>query len=265
MKPQKMKNQQPNKVSNILKNLHQSKKKGVAWLIDPDKCPNLESFILNYEWVKNSNLDLIFIGGSQIRKNNFHIIVDFVREIAGKIPIVIFPGSHMQLAESADSILFLSLISGRNPDYLIGQQVTAAPKIASMGIEVLPTAYLLVNDGEISSVHTISQTLPIPNTKPQIVKDTALAGYYLGLKYFFIDAGSGSKSPVSPTVIESVKNEIPCPLIIGGGIDTIEKLKNAYEAGADLVVLGNSIEKDPGFLAEVLDYKAYYNLRLNVN
>lgn len=265
MKPRKMQNQQTKKVSRILKDLYQSKKKGLAWLIDPDKCPNGESFIKNYDWVKNSDLDLIFIGGSQFGKNNFQTIVDFVREIACQIPIVIFPGSHLQLAESADSILFLSLISGRNPEYLIGQQVAAAPKIASMGIEVLPTAYLLVNDGEITSVHSISQTLPLPNSKPQLVRDTALAGYYLGMKYFFIDAGSGSKSPVSPEVIEAVKNEIPCPLIIGGGIDSLEKLKDAYQAGADLVVLGNSIEKDPGFLAEVLDYKAFYNLSLNVN
>ncbi len=265
MKPPKMQNQQTNKVRKVLEGLHQSKRKGVAWLIDPDKCPNLESMVLNYGWVKNSDLDLIFIGGSQFNSKTFHLIVDFVREIAGQIPIVIFPGSHLQLAESADSILFLSLISGRNPEYLIGQQVAAAPKIASMGLEVLPTAYLLVNDGEITSVHSISQTLPIPNGSPEIVRNTALAGFYLGMKYIFIDAGSGSKSPVSPEVIESVKNEIPCPLIIGGGIDSLEKLKDAFEAGADLVVLGNSIEKDPGFLAEVLDYKAYYNLCLHVN
>ncbi|WP_296698095.1 geranylgeranylglyceryl/heptaprenylglyceryl phosphate synthase [Algoriphagus sp.] len=260
-----MQNQKAGRVSKILKDLHQSKKKGVAWLIDPDKCPMKDSFITKYDWVKNSELNLIFIGGSQFNNNNFHDVVDFVRQIAGQIPIVIFPGSHIQLAEGADSILFLSLISGRNPEYLIGQQVAAAPKIESMGMEVLPTAYLLVNDGEITSVNTISQTMPIPNTNAGLVRDTALAGYYLGMKYIFMDAGSGSKSPVSHEVIEAVKNNIPIPLIIGGGIDSIEKLKGAYEAGADLVVLGNSIEKDPGFLAEVLDYKAYYNLCLNVN
>jgi len=260
-----MKNQQTERVSIILKDLHQSKKKGIAWLIDPDKFESKESFIKNYSWVKNSELDLIFIGGSQFRENNFNKIVEIVRDVACQIPIVIFPGCHLQLAESADSILFLSLISGRNPEFLINQQVAAAPKIALMEIEVLPTAYLLVNDGEITSVHSISQTLPIPNTKPQIVRDTALAGYYMGMKYFFIDAGSGSKSTVSPEVIETVKNEIPCPLIIGGGIDNLEKLKDAYQAGADLVVLGNSIEKDPDFLTEVLDYKTFYNLSLNVN
>lgn len=260
-----MQNQKANRVRNILKDLHQSKKKGVAWLIDPEKCSMKDSFISKYDWVKNSNLDLIFIGGSQFNNNNFQDVVDFVRQIAGQIPVVIFPGSHIQLAAGADAILFLSLISGRNPEYLIGQQVAAAPKIASMGIEVLPTAYLLVNDGEITSVNSISQTLPIPNANTQFVRDTALAGFYLGMKYIFIDGGSGSKSPVSPEVIESVKNKIPCPLIIGGGIDSIEKLKDAYQAGADLVVLGNSIEKDPGFLAEVLAYKASYNLCLNVN
>ena len=138
-------------------------------------------------------------------------------------------------------------------------------KILKMGLEVLPTAYLLVNNGEITRVHTVSQTLPILNSNPALVKNTALAGYYLGMKYFFIDAGSGAKNPVSSQVIESVKELVPCPLIIGGGIDNLEKLKDAFEAGADLVVLGNVIEKDPGFLSEVLDYKAWYNLSLNIN
>ncbi|MEN2282890.1 geranylgeranylglyceryl/heptaprenylglyceryl phosphate synthase [Algoriphagus sp. SE2] len=260
-----MQNQKVNRVRSILKALHKSRKKGVAWLIDPEKCPIENSFISQYDWVKNSDLDLIFIGGSQFSDSNFHDVVKFVKQIAGNVPVVIFPGSHIQVTSGADAILFLSLISGRNPEYLIGQQVAAAPKIASMGMEVLPTAYLLVNDGEITSVNSISQTLPIPNRNPQFVRDTALAGYYLGMKYVFIDAGSGSKSPVSKEVIKSVKNKIPCPLIIGGGINSTEKMKDAYQAGADLVVLGNSIEKDPGFLAEVLEFKATYNLCLNVN
>lgn len=253
------------KVSKLLKDLHQSKSKGLAWLIDPDKWQGTDHFLKNFSWVQESGLDLILIGGSHLEKNNFDKVVSTIRQHTGKIPIVIFPGSQMQLSEAADAILFLSLISGRNPEFLIGQQVAAAPLVNSMGLEVLPTGYLLVNDGEIHSVHAVSQTLPIPNSKSKLVKATALAGYFLGMRYFFLDAGSGAQKPVSSQVIETISKAISCPLIIGGGIDSQEKVREAYEAGADLVVLGNSIEKDPDFLAEVLNFKAWYNSTLNVN
>lgn len=253
------------KVSKLLKEICQFKRKGLAWLIDPDKCHDAEILAKNFAWVKDSDLDLIFVGGSSNGKKDFSTVVDAVRQIAGPIPVVIFPGSQLQVSKNADAILFLSLISGRNPDYLIGQQIAAAPKISKLGIEILPTAYLLVNDGEITSVHAVSQTLPILNSQSNLVKDTALAGHFLGMKYVFLDAGSGAKSQVSPHVIKLVKQEVPCPVIVGGGIDTLDKLKKTYEAGADLVVIGNSIEKDPSFLAEVLNYKSLYNLSLNVN
>ncbi|MBN3520895.1 geranylgeranylglyceryl/heptaprenylglyceryl phosphate synthase [Algoriphagus lutimaris] len=253
------------KVSELLAGIKQSNKKGLAWLIDPDKCHDPEMLAENFSWVKDSELDLIFVGGSSTDKKNFSLVVRTVSQIAGTIPVVIFPGSQLQVSKDADAILFLSLISGRNPDYLIGQQIAAAPKISKLGIEVLPTAYLLVNDGEITSVHAVSQTLPILNSQSNLVKDTALAGHFLGMKYVFLDAGSGAKSQVSPQVIELVKKEVPCPVIVGGGIDSLDKLKKSYEAGADLIVVGNSIEKDPGFLAEVLNYKSLYNLSLNVN
>ncbi|WP_373395583.1 geranylgeranylglyceryl/heptaprenylglyceryl phosphate synthase [Algoriphagus halophilus] len=138
-------------------------------------------------------------------------MVDAVRQIAGQIPVVIFPGSQLQVSKNADGILFLSLISGRNPDYLIGQQIAAAPKISKLGIEVLPTAYLLVNDGEITSVHAVSQTLPILNSQSNLVKDTALAGHFLGMKYVFLDAGSGAKSSISPSnQIGQAGGSLPC-------------------------------------------------------
>lgn len=253
------------KVSKLLDDLSQSTRKGLAWLIDPDKCSDLDAFVEEFAWVKDSELDLIFVGGSSHDNDNFSQIVKRIKQISGIIPVVIFPGSQLQVTYDADAILFLSLISGRNPDYLIGQQIAAAPKISNLDIEILPTAYLLVNDGEITSVHAVSQTLPILNSQPNIVKDTALAGYYLGMRYIFLDAGSGAKSQVSSKIIKLVKNEIPCPLIVGGGIDSLDKLKKAYDGGADLVVIGNSIEKDPNFLAEVLNYKSLYNLSLNVN
>ena len=256
---------QPKRISNLLKDLHKTRRKGLAWLIDPDKVSDTQHFISKFQWVKDSGLELIFVGGSHLSKDNFQSVVEAIRKIAGKIPVVIFPGSQMQLSDKADGILFLSLISGRNPEFLIGQQVAAAPIVQSMGIEVLPTGYMLVNDGEITSVHAISQTLPIPNSKPQLAKATALAGHFLGMKYLFLDAGSGAKTPVSSEVIRLIKKSISSPLIVGGGIDSVEKLKSAIDAGADLIVLGNSIEKDPDFLAEVLDYKIWYNLSLNVN
>ena len=164
----------------------------MAWLVDPDKFKNATLFEHEYAWVKESYLDLIFVGGSQLSRDNFREVVISVKKIAGEIPVVIFPGSQIQLAEEADAILFLSLISGRNPEYLIGQQVLAAPIVKKMNLETLPTAYMLVNEGEITSVQYISQTLPLPNSKPNLAKSTALAGLYLGMKYFYLDADSSA-------------------------------------------------------------------------
>jgi phosphoglycerol geranylgeranyltransferase len=252
-------------VSNILNLLHQSGKKGLAWLIDPDKCQNPIHLVQEFNWIKDTKLDLILIGGSHMSQDNFREVVCSVKKISGKIPVVLFPGSKHQIVGEADAILFLSLISGRNPEYLIGQQVEAATSVASTQLEVLPTAYLLINDGEIKSVHQISQTDPIPNSSVELARATALAGKYLGFKFFFLDAGSGSLHAVSSQVIQSVKEVVNRPVMVGGGIDSFKKLESAFNSGADLVVIGNSIEKDPGFLARVLDYKVWYNNSLNVN
>ncbi len=253
------------RISRILKEFHTTGRKGLAWLVDPDKFDNATLFEEKYAWVKESYLDLIFVGGSQLSRDNFRDVVISLKRIAGEIPVVIFPGSQMQLAEEADAILFLSLISGRNPEYLIGHQVLAAPMVKKMKLEALPTAYMLVNEGEITSVQYISQTIPLPNSKPNLAKATALAGLYMGMKYFYMDAGSGAKSPVSSEVIKSVKSVTNNPIIVGGGLDSLEKVKIAYESGADLLVIGNAIEKDPSFLAKVLNYKELLNLSLNVN
>lgn len=147
--------------------------------------------------------------------------------------------------------MFLSLISGRNPEFLIGHQVAAAPGIFKMDIEVLPTAYMIVNDTNVTSVQYISQTVPLPNSKPNLASATALAGKYLGMDFFFLDAGSGAEIPVSSEVISAVKKSVEDTVIVGGGIDTISKLKACYEAGAYLVVIGNEIEKNSEFLTEV--------------
>ena len=249
------------KVSKLLKSLSKVQKKGVAWLIDPEKPIDFSQF----GWVKDSGLDLILVGGSSTSSQNFDLTIKSIKKIAGGIPVCIFPGSHLQLSGMADAILFMGLISGRNPEFLISHQVLAAPEVEKLGLEVLPTGYILVNQGELLSVHSASQTLPLSNEDVELVLATALAGKFLGMKYFYLDAGSGASIPVSPKVIATVKDSVKSPLIVGGGLNSLEKVRAAFESGADLIVLGNSIEKDPGFLAEVLDIKQWYNLSLNIN
>jgi phosphoglycerol geranylgeranyltransferase len=249
------------KVSKLLKSLSKSGQKGIAWLIDPEKEADLERFF----WIKDSGLDLILVGGSSACAENFDRVILSLKKISGAIPICIFPGSHLQLSGEADAVLFMSLISGRNPEFLISHQVQAAPQVNGLGIEVLPTGYILVNDGELLSVHSFSQTMPLSNDDPAQVKATALAGKFLGMRFFYLDAGSGATSTVSSKVISEVKRAVKLPLIVGGGLNTAEKVKKAFNSGADLIVLGNSIEKDPSFLAEVLDIKLWYNHSLNIN
>jgi putative glycerol-1-phosphate prenyltransferase len=250
-------------IAKSLKAFSKKNKKGIAWLIDPDKFSRAGE--LNWDRIQNSSLDFIFVGGSHFDQDNFEEIISQVKKLAKDIPVVLFPGSKLQVSSLADGILFLSLISGRNPDYLISQQVKAAKKVYSSNLEVLPTAYLLVNDGEIKSVHRESNTLPIPNSNEEQIISTALAGKLLGMNYCFLDAGSGAKNTVSPSVISSVKKHLNSPLIIGGGIDSLQKINQAFESGADLVVIGNQIEKDPDFLSEVLSFKDWYNQSLHVN
>jgi phosphoglycerol geranylgeranyltransferase len=253
------------KVDKLFKKIAKSGNKGIAWLVDPEKLEKLESLSDKFSWVKDSDLDLILVGGSYPSKENLESTISSLRRIAGKIPIVIFPGSGIQISMEADGILFLSLLSGRNPDFLIGQQIKAAPTLAESKLEVLPTAYILVNEGEIYSVHSLSQTVPLSNNRPELAVATALAGKFLGMEYFFLDAGSGAETPVASSVIEAVKKAVKKAVLVGGGIDSLEKMQVAYQAGADLVVVGNAIEKDPTFLAEVLDFKTWYNQLLNIN
>ncbi|WP_268033249.1 geranylgeranylglyceryl/heptaprenylglyceryl phosphate synthase [Algoriphagus sp. PAP.12] len=250
-------------IAKSLKAFSKKNKKGIAWLIDPDKFSLSKEF--DWNWIQNTSLDFIFVGGSHFDQNNFEEIISYVKKFAKNIPVVIFPGSKLQVSAQADGILFLSLISGRNPDYLISQQVKAAKQVHHSNLEVLPTAYLLVNDGEIKSVHRESNTLPIPNSNREEIISTALAGKFLGMNYCFLDAGSGARNSVSPEVITSIKECLDCPLIVGGGIDSLQKINQAFESGADLVVIGNQIEKDPDFLSEVLSFKDWYNQSLHVN
>src|SRR5690606_11344370 len=207
-----------------------------------------------------SKVDFVIVGGSLVSGKNVSRCVSFIKEKAPLVPVVLFPGSAIQVVENADGILFLSLISGRNPEFLIGQQVVAAPYLAQSSLEILPTGYMLVDSGALTSVNYMSQTVPLPNDKPGLAIATALAGTMLGLRHLFLDVGSGAKATVSKELITAVKSHTQCPLIVGGGIDTAEKAKIAWEAGADVVVLGNGAEKKPNLLVEVLAVAQMHNL-----
>lgn len=252
-------------IATALNDLHRNGMKGVALLIDPEKCGDAEALEHLVRLAAGHKVDFIFLGGSLIDDHNVDAIVQKIKGLAKKIPLVLFPGNVIQVTDKADGILFLSLISGRNPELLIGQQVTAAPLLEKSSLEVLPTGYMLVNDGQITSASYISQTIPLPNDKPALAVATALAGQFLGMQYFFLDAGSGAKVPVSKAVIRALSKKVDRPLIVGGGIDSVEKARDAWEAGADLIVLGNGAEKNPGLLTEVIDLANVYNVSLNVN
>lgn len=244
---------------------HQSGKKAVALLVDPDTVNDERHFIDLVTTAISSQVDFFFIGGSLAGNDQCRHCVDWIKSQTSRIPVVIFPGNVIQVVENADGVLFLSLISGRNPEFLIGQQVIAAPFLAKSSLEVLPTGYMLVDSGELTSVNYMSQTIPLPNDKPGLAVATALAGTMLGLRHLFLDAGSGATKPVSKEIISAVKSHTQCPLIVGGGINTPAKAKAAWTAGADVVVLGNGAEKNPNLLIEVLAVAQMYNLSLNVN
>ncbi len=210
-------------------------------LIDPDKL-NVPAIISTVYAANEANVKLIFVGGSLINER-----IDSFIEIIKKnteIPVVLFPGSLMQLSSKADAILLLSLVSGRNPDYLIGNHVLAAQYIRHSNLEVIPTGYILVDGGTVTSVEYISNTKPIPANKTDLIVSTAIASEMLGHKLIYLEAGSGANKHVPTEAIREVKRNISVPLIVGGGINTGEKVKQVLQAGADMVVVGTAIEKN---------------------
>lgn len=252
-----------NKVSLKLRELTDSGRKGLAWLIDPD---DIYSPLLFEEQVREAvelKIDFFFLGGSLIQQNTVGEIIRFIKSITEQIPVVIFPGNSLQFSPLADAILFLSLISGRNPDLLIGQHVSVAPILDKSQVEVLPTGYMLVDGGQTTSVHYISQTIPLPNHHPELAVATALAGHFLGLQYFYLDAGSGAPHPVSSELIKAVKKKIKSPLMVGGGLNSVEKIRTAFESGADLVVLGNGAGKNLQLVREAATYLESYRILSN--
>ncbi len=229
---------------------------GVAVLIDPDKINSHQNLLSLIEKCEEALVDYFFIGGSTVKKTDFENVMCFIKSNTS-IPVVIFPGSNNQISEKADAILYLSLLSGRNPDYLIGLHVQSVEEIHQKNIEVIPTAYLLIDGGTNSSVAYVSQTTPIPRTQVSIARKTSMAGKFQGKKVIYLDAGSGARFSVPPVMIEEV-SKLELPLIIGGGIKSINQIDQIHKSGAHIVVIGNHIENDLSFLIEIKKYKTRF-------
>lgn len=239
-------------MNSIYQNIVSAKSNGkklLAVLIDPDKMliQNVEHIIAK---VNQSVATHIFVGGSEVSEGLTERLVFEIKKHT-KIPVVLFPGDVVQISNKANGILFLSLISGRNPDYLIGKHVEAVSKLKNTNLEVLPTGYVLIENGKKTSVQRVSQTNPIKRKEIQTIIDTAKAGELLGMKLIYLEAGSGATHPIESQIILKVKEELNIPLIIGGGITTISQLELAYKAGADMVVIGTAFENDETFFDDL--------------
>jgi putative glycerol-1-phosphate prenyltransferase len=232
-----------------INSVRDSGRKQLAVLADPDKLGNdaIETFCGH---AVDSKADYIFVGGSLLTSNNLSNCIRRIR-YACPLPVVLFPGNTLQIDDQADAILFLSLISGRNADLLIGNHVISAPIIREKKLEAIPTGYMLIHSGGITAVLYMSNTQPIPDDKPDIASCTAMAGEMLGMKLIFMDAGSGANFPVPEPLIRAVRKSVSVPVIVGGGIRTPEHAAAACKAGADLVVVGNTLEKDPAVIHEI--------------
>ncbi|WP_420388220.1 geranylgeranylglyceryl/heptaprenylglyceryl phosphate synthase [Roseivirga sp.] len=251
------------KVLNSILSGTEGAKKSLAVLIDPDDLDESGLVQCLNRCIENT-VDYIFVGGSLVTSNSMHEVVSFIKSYTN-IPCVLFPGNAIQISADADAILFLSLISGRNPELLIGQHVVAAPVLKKSKIEVIPTGYMLVNSGRPTSASYMSNSQPLPNDKPSLAASTALAGEMLGMRLIYMDAGSGADEPISQKIIRQVKSNLGVPLIVGGGLNTKEKVKRALDAGADIVVIGNGVQKNLDLMTEASDIIQMFNETLNVN
>lgn len=224
-------------------------RKLLAVLIDPDKMTT-EKVATFISKVNHSIATHIFVGGSEVENGLTEQIVLEIKKYTN-LPVLLFPGDIIQITDAADGILFLSLISGRNPDYLIGKQVDAVSKLKETSLEVIPTGYILIENGRQTSVERISQTKPMKRHAVDAIIDTAKAGEFLGLKMIYLEAGSGATHPIDPEIIEGVKQALKIPLIVGGGIRSKSELQSAFNAGADLVVIGTAFEDNEDFFNEL--------------
>ena len=221
----------------------------LAVLIDPDKM-DIESISGFIEKVNSSIITHIFVGGSEVEEKQTDACVLEIKKQT-RLPIVLFPGDVSQVTDSADALLFLSLISGRNPNYLIEKHIEAVSKLKGSQLEVIPTGYLLIENGKETAVQRVTQTIPLKRNQVQFIVDTAKAGELLGMKLIYLEAGSGATHPITPEIISRVKRELQIPLIVGGGIKTKHQLDEAYNSGADLVVIGTAFEENDQFFNDL--------------
>lgn len=239
-------------LNNIYHSLTERKlqrKKSFAVLIDPDKVgeSNMDEIIAK---AIDAQVDYFLVGGSLVISNYLDECIQLIKKNCD-IPVVLFPGSPSQVSKYADALLYLSLISGRNAELLIGQHVVSAPVVKQSGLEIIPTGYMVIDGGAPTTVSYISNALPLPSDKNEIAMCTAMAGEMLGMKLIYMDAGSGAKRAITESMIQKVSSCIDVPLIIGGGITDPEKAYLNCKAGADVIVVGNAIEKDASLIKEI--------------
>jgi putative glycerol-1-phosphate prenyltransferase len=223
-----------------------SGRKSLAVLVDPDKISSVEILLSK---CKTNPPDLFLVGSSFKGDESVSFCISKIRSSCN-VPIILFPGNMNQVVSDADAILLLSVISSRNSELLIGKHVEAALKVKESGLEVIPTGYILVESGKLTSVHYMSQSMPVPNDKPELAAATALAGQQLGLQAIYLEAGSGAENVVPAKMIHAVKSLVNCLLFAGGGITTPEQLSAAYSAGADVAVIGNKLEAQPELILQ---------------
>jgi putative glycerol-1-phosphate prenyltransferase len=227
----------------------QNQQKSFVVLVDPDKVDDhkLDELI---QLASESKVDYFFVGGSLVVSDYLGACVKKIKSNVD-IPVILFPGSPSQITKHADALLYLSLISGRNPELLIGQHVVSAPAVKSSGLEIMSTGYMVIDGGAPTTVSYISNANPLPSDKSEIAICTAMAGEMLGMKLIYMDAGSGARRAISEMMIQKVAGCISIPLIVGGGITDPEKAYLNCKAGADIIVVGNAIEKDPTLIKEI--------------
>jgi putative glycerol-1-phosphate prenyltransferase len=245
-------------VSNLVSQILHKQNTGehsVALLIDPDDNHSENSLFDLISVAHSAEVDYFFIGGSLLMDRDFEQKLTEIKRLTDR-PVIIFPGNNLQISEQADGILFLSLISGRNPEFLIGQHVVAAPILKKSAIEVIPTGYILIGNGHETAVGYMSQTHPIPANKPALVAATAMAGEYLGMKLIYLEAGSGARSHVSQEVVSKVRSSVRLPIIVGGGIRNADTAVALFQSGANIIVLGNGVLEYPELLVELKEKMA---------
>ena len=240
----------------IIKNCRQ-KKKQIAVLVDPDKID--EKGVINLATLAQKFCpDFIFVGGSLLTNGSLSNVVSLLK-MHCTIPVILFPGKILQIEAQADAMLLLSLVSGRNAELLIGNHVVAAPILKEKKLQTISCGYMLIESGNITTALYMSNTQPIPNTKKDIAACTALAATMLGMKTIYMDAGSGAALPVPASMIEAVSAEVDVPLIVGGGIKTVQQAQAAWHSGADIVVVGNAIETDILMMEQMIEAAKVFN------